>query len=244
MQKSSVRVVLILSIVFIFFGTAANLHAAVIAFDDFDGGASGFTSSWSGTQFGLVTGIAPGLGNSFQALGTSTSEYTSARNIPVLDVSGDETYYLACLYYATGEDQYSVLKLRNGTTPAGVPSILFRNSGWADAYTGTGATMNEIDFLVNKLYLAVLKIDCNPTGTDDAVYLNLYNLTDGDLVPVAEPTVWQTAGMPGNTIADFEHTSADNIQLVGRGSIDSTFDNVLITTKWSDVEASVPAAYK
>ncbi len=216
----------------------------IIAFDNFDGGQVGFTSSWSGTQFGLVTGIASGLGNSFQATGDLITEYTSSSNIPVLDVSGDATYYLSGLYYATGEDQYSVLKLRNGTTPAGVPSILFRNSGWADAYIGEGLTANEIDFLPNKLYFAVLKIDCNPTGTNDAVYLNLYNLTDGEVVPAAEPTVWQTDGKPGNTAANFVETSADNIQVVGRGSIDSTFDNILVTTKWADVTGSVPDAYQ
>ncbi len=216
----------------------------IIAFDDFDGGQAGFTSTWSGTQFGLVTDIASGLGNSFQALGSSTAEYTSSSNIPDLDVSGDATYYLSCLYYATGEDQYSVLKLRNGTSPAGVPSILFRNSGWADAYTGSGPTNDEIDFEVNKLYLAVLKIDCNPTGTDDEVWLNLYNLTDGDVVPVAEPAVWQTDGFAGNTTANFIETSANNIQVVGRGSIDSTFDNVLLITEWADVVTSVPDAYK
>ncbi len=214
----------------------------ISVFEDFDGGDTGFSggSSWSGTQFGPVTGIAPGLGNSYQALGSSTSEYTTSRDIPVLDMSGDATYYLSCLYYATGEDQYSVLKFRNGTLPAGIPSILFRNSGWADAYTGSGSTANEIDFLVNKLYLAVLKIDCNPTGTNDAIYLNLYNLTDGDVVPLEEPTVWQTDGKVGNTTANFIEPSVNNIQLVGRGSIDSTFDNILITTKWSDVAATVP----
>ena len=213
------------------------VQAAVLAFDDFDGGRSGFTSAWSGTQFGLVDSVDPTYLKSFQALGTSTNEYTSASNIPVLDVTGDATYYLSALYYATAEDQYSVLKFRNGTTPAGIPSILFRNSGWADAYTGTGSTMNEIDFLVNKLYLAVLKIDCNPTGTDDAIYLNMYNLTDGDVVPVAEPVVWQTDGFLGNTIANFEQTSANNIQVVGRGSMDSTFDNVILATEWLDVAA-------
>ncbi|HUT42909.1 MAG TPA: hypothetical protein VMW95_01130, partial [Desulfobacterales bacterium] len=211
---------------------AAN--AAVLAFDDFDGGATGFTTAWSGTQFGLVDSIDPSYLKSNQALGTSTSEYVTASNIPVLDVSGDATFYLSCLYYATGEDQYSVLKLRSGTTIQG-PQILWRNSGWADAYTGSGSTMNEYDFLVNKLYLAVLKIDCNPTGTDDEVWLNMYNLTDGAVVPVAEPTVWQTDGFAGNTIANFLTTSVDNVQLVGRGSIDSTFDNVMLATGWADV---------
>ncbi len=219
---------------------AAN--ATVIAFDDFDGGATGFAGAWSGTQFGLVTGIPGTVGNSFQALGTGTGEYTSANGIADLDVSGDATYYMSCLYYATGENQYSVLKLRNGGTPAGVPSILWRNSGWADAYVGAGATANEYDFAVNTLYLAVLKIDCNPTGTDDEVWLNLYNLTDGgsDIVPVAEPAVWQTDGFAGNTTADFVQTLANNIQLVGRGSIKTTFDNVLLADDWADVVATVP----
>ncbi len=214
--------------------TTASVRGEIIAFDDFDGGITGFTSTWSGTQFGLVT-LDPALGNSFQALGTSTSELTSANGIADLDVTGDATYYLSCLYYATGEDQYAVLKFRNGGTPAGIPSILWRNSGWADAYIGAGSTANEIDFAVDTLYLAVLKADCNPTGTDDAVWLNMYDLSAGETVPLVEPAVWHTDGFAGNTTANFVQTFADNVQLVGRGSIGSTFDNVIVATTWLDV---------
>ncbi len=205
--------------------------AEIIIYDDFDGNNTGFPggSAWSGSAFGPVDNVVSGLYASYQALGTGTDQSDTTRSTPDIDLTGDATYYLSCLYFATGQDQYSVLKLQDDDIQA--PQILWRNSGWADAYIGEGPTSDEIDFQTNKLYLAVLKIDCNPVGTDDAIHLNLYNLTDGDTIPLSEPTVWQST----NTTTDFLATKINNMQLVGRGSIDSTFDNVLITKNWIDV---------
>lgn len=231
----SISAVLIISFVF---ALTVNLNAAIIAFEDFDGNRVGFNGTgWPGRTVQTGSEIAPGYGN--YALTTGTNGDSHRQMTSAIDLTGDGVYYMSMLFRCTGIT-YQGMKLLETGGNVNQTSILFTNT-----INGTGGELEifyqgshqypRTVYYADKTYLTVMKFVCSTTGPD-SMHLIQYDLTNGDVVPVAEPTTWTLE----ETGLSFNRSSCDDISLLGQTSQNTQFDNILITTNWSDVAATVP----
>ena len=213
-----------------------QVRAAVIAFEDFDGGMIGFLGEgWAGRTVQTDSEIFPGFGN--YALATSEADAGDSHRqmTTAIDLMGEGVYYMAMLFRCTGVDYQGMKLLETGGSPHQT-SILFTNSvhpegGELEIFYQGAHQFPRTPYSPDKTYLTVMKFICSTASDADSMHLAVYNLTDGDKVPNTEPTTWtlEELGLA------FNRSNCDDISLLGKVAQNTQFDNLLVATEWVDV---------